>query len=535
MPLFAVPNTCCIDSCQTPEYTANDPYPDVSPNDLRELLMPDCPTSPKSVNGLDSSLHSDNWNSAPKGCKGPIVKRSILFESSHNAQALRRKLIFGTNVLIVQGGFIDKKFVYDRLYELGVNVYILDDPTSVWANHAKAAATSIAGFIPVSICKSQDFVANIIEEVRHLYPDIVFHTVTTYYEDAVAIAARVAQALNVPGADVGACDRARSKHQTRQAMAADGLPVPRFSVLNSESDISAAIQVVGFPAVLKPSYGAASIGVMRVDTESELYKAFRNLRIQMEMDGDPLWIQGTDIVYEEYYDGDEFDIDVLMSNDVAVYAKVSDNWAVCEPWFQETGMHCPSSYCPKKQNELIDLAVAAVRTIGFKNGCLHVECRYTSRGPRLIEVNGRMGGDPVFDFNRLVWGVDLVEEHYMSVLGIPICPLTAPKPLLYVAEYAFNAPFSGIVDSDSWLDFLCKDSKVFRVKYFKRKGDKVVGPEDGVPDWLAEIIVFSHNSQEEVNNLIRHIVEKKVKVPIQPFQVGQNSPFFFPAESYPFS
>ena len=50
-------------------------------------------------------------------------------------------------------------------------------------------------------------------------------------------------------------------------------------------------------------------------------------------------------------------------------------------------------------------------------GVFHVELKYTSRGPRLIEVNCRMGGGPVRDVNLLVWGVDLVEEHLLTSAG----------------------------------------------------------------------------------------------------------------------
>jgi biotin carboxylase len=33
-----------------------------------------------------------------------------------------------------------------------------------------------------------------------------------------------------------------------------------------------------------------------------------------------------------------------------------------------------------------------LQALGFTCGVFHVECKYTSRGPRLIEVNARMGG-----------------------------------------------------------------------------------------------------------------------------------------------
>jgi hypothetical protein len=35
------------------------------------------------------------------------------------------------------------------------------------------------------------------------------------------------------------------------------------------------------------------------------------------------------------------------------------------------------------------------QALGFRLGVFHVEAKYTSRGPRLIEVNARMGGGPV--------------------------------------------------------------------------------------------------------------------------------------------
>ena len=41
-----------------------------------------------------------------------------------------------------------------------------------------------------------------------------------------------------------------------------------------ESDVEAAAKHVGFPAVIKPVSGAASIGVMRVDNMKQLTDAF---------------------------------------------------------------------------------------------------------------------------------------------------------------------------------------------------------------------------------------------------------------------
>merc|ERR1712190_542521 len=101
------------------------------------------------------------------------------------------------------------------------------------------------------------------------------------------------------------------------------------------------------------------------------------------------------------------------------YAAVSDNGPTLEPYFNETWGLCPSLLPKDKQNELKDLGVKSVQALGFSCGVFHVELKYPSSGPQLIEVNARMGGGPVRECNRLVWGVDLVEEAIFCALGIP--------------------------------------------------------------------------------------------------------------------
>mmetsp|Transcript_32192 Transcript_32192/g.125898 ORF Transcript_32192/g.125898 Transcript_32192/m.125898 type:complete len:164 (-) Transcript_32192:949-1440(-) len=54
------------------------------------------------------------------------ISASKLGERSDKAEALRKKLLRNSNVLVVQGGYSGKKFIYDRLKSLGVNVTIMD-------------------------------------------------------------------------------------------------------------------------------------------------------------------------------------------------------------------------------------------------------------------------------------------------------------------------------------------------------------------------------------------------------------------------
>lgn len=477
------------------------------------------------------SLRSESLMS-PVFSQLSMVRPERLQEASKEAQALRRKLMRDSHILIVQGGYLGKLFIYQRLKELECSVTIMDGPNSAWRGVAEDGL--IDDFIELDFSDHDTVFTRAMEAVSEAMHDTKFDAVTTYFEDAVALAARIATALGIESNPIHACEQARNKRLTREVMGSAGLPVPRYYRINSAKDITPACAVVGFPAIMKPVFGAASTGVSRINDEKEAHSKYEQLFAVLDPTKDSLWYQGTEMVLEEYYDGDEFDIDMLLCNGNAVYAKVSDNWACWEPWFQETGTNCPSLYPNDKQDELIKLSVETTLALGFRAGCFHVECKYTSRGPRIIEVNARMGGVSVRDVNKHAWGVDLIEEHAMCALRIPIRPFIPKKPLGYMAECAVNAPYSGTINAEKWLDYVLDDKRVHKINYFKEKGAKVIGPEDGMPDWIVEIIVISKTSQKEACNLLRTIVTEKAIVPITPKHSGAEKPYFFPAHMHPF-
>lgn len=62
-----------------------------------------------------------------------------------------------------------------------------------------------------------------------------------------------------------------------------------------------------------------------------------------------------------------------------------------------------------------------------------------------------MGGGPVRDINKIVYGVDLIEEHLLAAAGIPTKPLVARKPLKHIAEYSVCAKKTGVLLTKDYL------------------------------------------------------------------------------------
>ncbi|KNC73051.1 hypothetical protein SARC_14389, partial [Sphaeroforma arctica JP610] len=93
-----------------------------------------------------------------------------------------------------------------------------------------------------------------------------------------------------------------------------------------------------------------------------------------------------------------------------------------------------------------------VTALGFKNGCFHMEAIYSTTGPMLIECNPRLGGGPTNMFNVKCWGVDLAQNYFLSMMGIPINPPRFDSLAMSCAEYFINCPTTGTIETCDFLD-----------------------------------------------------------------------------------
>jgi hypothetical protein len=490
---------------------------------------------------------------------------------------LRRHALKGAVVAFVTAGYSGKRFIFEKAKELGVRTIILDASDS-WAQLLVEEGVA-EKFVPIDFAESDTVFEQCLTGLKKAAASMgggggggsgggggagsgIIDGVTTFCELAVPLVARLAEALGLPGNSPDSVDAARDKYQTRAYMAKAGLATPRNSRISKPSDVAPAGEHVGFPAVIKPVSGAASIGVVRVNDMAALQEAYERVARDMsrarvvagalvEGDGEDeaaeddakaaaaagttptppaaadkdasaaakkgaasSWIN-VELMLEEYLDGPEVDCDLVLSQGACVYGAVTDNWPTVEPYFNETGSNCPSILSRADQKALLELSVASVRALGLKEGVFHVEAKMTSRGARLIEVNCRMGGGPVRDTNLLVWGVDLVEEHLLTAAGIPSRPPIARTPLVNMAEYSINADRSGVLERDDFLEEWATHPDVLYARPLAKKGERVVCVADGLPTWICELMVVKPRIEEAIA-FVKSIEQAISPLPIKP-------------------
>ncbi len=420
---------------------------------------------------------------------------ALLGARGAEGDALRRELLSSARVAVVEPGYITKRFLYVRARSLGLKLVLVGDDAG-WAR--TLVQDGIAErFLRADTSGPPEAGAKAIldalgEEAERL--DGIF----TLWEDVVPATARVAEALGLPGIPVAAADRARSKLRTLQASRDAGLPTARFMPIVDASSLQAAADHVGFPAVIKPVFGAEALGCLRVDDLRSLEEGYARVSALITPELNPIFQQGRDLLLEEYLDGTEFDVDLVLSRGECVFSAISENWPTEEPYFVETGMHSPSGHPAERQEALKDLCVRTALALGFRDGVLHAEAKDTSNGPRLLEMNARLAGGIIEEIHLIVTGVSLVEQQALLAVGLPAAPSPHPEPAAGATLISLHAPQSGRIVSTRFLDHLATDASVIQHDPMVEAGEPVTAAADGFPTVIAELAVAGPTAEAAV-------------------------------------
>ena len=124
---------------------------------------------------------------------------------------------------------------------------------------------------------------------------------------------------------------------------------------------------------------------------------------------------------------------------------------------------------------------------------LHVEGKCTCRGPRIVEINARLGGGRIWQYVRDVWGVNLVDALVRSCLGLPPQLKPSRRPQRAVVDVVVHAPATGRLVAMPFAELPAGERASLDVNVGVEIGAEVNGPEDIFATVLAEVSIFGRN------------------------------------------
>ncbi|PIP81719.1 MAG: hypothetical protein CO113_12155 [Elusimicrobia bacterium CG_4_9_14_3_um_filter_62_55] len=423
------------------------------------------------VNDLDSGgqMQLDKFHPEDEGRHSRAWIQTLL-------QDARRDALKGKRILIAGAGYRGKEFIFQRAKALGVKVVLVDYPDSWAAQYADA-------YIPVDMTDREAVIKTVKEKLAEQGLDGKLDGITTFWEDDVPTMAKLGEELGLKTFSYGAAVIARNKAATRAQLAKADVENTRSARVQSEAQLEKAIGTVGFPAILKPASGAEAKFVYVVDNAAKAREAYAKIlkQVTAERATDPAFDPAAGVIFDEFLDGDEVDVDIALVDGKPVFEpSVTDNWPTKEGRFIATGSNLPSRLSDDKKQALRDHAVKAAVAVGLTDGVFHIEGKMTSKGePRIIETNARLGGTYVAQWVEAVWGIDLVEEALHIAAGIPGRPFKSEKPRTHL-DGMFGFPDkSGVIAEIRGADAIRGDKGLFEFRTWMGPGDAVVSQEEG--------------------------------------------------------
>ncbi|MET8102484.1 ATP-grasp domain-containing protein [Streptomyces sp. NPDC005236] len=362
---------------------------------------------------------------------------------------------------------------YRQVEEFGADLYVLNGVGE--EDYWPAGRYRVAG--------SQQ-IDDIVAAARAWHEEERFDGVLTFSEAGVVSVAAVAEALGLPGVGVEAARTSRNKYLMRQAHEKGGAPIPGFRFVPELSDALAAAEEFGYPVILKPTLGAASNFVFRIDDADEMAARFEQALAgiddmswyRMEAHGIDLGPQG--LLVESFLDGREFLCEAVAWDGEVYLGSIVDRVTVEGDTFDDDVHAAPTSLSPDAIEALHRAVSAGVRAQGVTHGTLHAEVRYHDGAPHILEIAIRPGGGGLDHIARLTAGHCPIRALMDTARGMR--PRTGPyTPTgVHIAGMALLCD-SGRIEEVVVPDELAESDRVFFFKITARPGDIIRRPPQG--------------------------------------------------------
>lgn len=203
--------------------------------------------------------------------------------------------------------------------------------------------------------------------------------------------------------------KATDKYDMIKAFKEHNVPSPWFFVVDSLEELIAQEENLFFPCIIKPTDNAGSHGVAKVFSFQELIDNYEYAH-SCSRHGK--------VIVEEYLDGPEVSVEVMVVKGKVNILQITDKITTGAPHFVEMGHTQPSRLPCDTQRQIREVAEEACKSVGLDKGPAHVEMKVTSRGPVMIELGARMGGDNITThLVPLSTGIDMVSSTIKVALG----------------------------------------------------------------------------------------------------------------------
>jgi biotin carboxylase len=287
-------------------------------------------------------------------------------------------------------------------------------------------------------------------------------------------AARLAERLNLKFLNSGTATLIRDKFSVRERLAKHGIGQPRFALATTNQELKAAVELIGFPVLIKPSDGYGSQNILTFATEADFRAMAEPFADYLPLKTDyGLGVLANDrLVVEEFIRGEVIGCETFTVNGKHIFLGINDKVFFPPPCFGIKGSCFPSQRFDTAQ--IRDYVFQILDALNFDCGAAHTEIIVTPDGPYLVEVNPRLIGAHIprllgFALERSIYA-DVINLHLGGELG----ELADLSPSRVAVSRWITANRNGVIKAIVPPDR--DEPGLMAVHIFKKTGDVVRPP-----------------------------------------------------------
>ena len=308
--------------------------------------------------------------------------------------------------------------------------------------------------------------------------------VITRWDAGVPVMVHVSAELGLPTFPPQLAEILRHKYSMRQAFADFGIPSAEFAHVQTLEQALDAGRRINYPIVLKPSLGYGSWGVVRVNSEEQMKVEFERILHLSEKE-----FNSSNLLIEEFLDGTELTVDSIIYQGEILFTNITEKPLPMngeEGGFAEIDVITPSSFSESDQAKIRKVQHEMIQKIGVYNAVIHTEMRLTSKGPKLLEINPRVGGVNIPTITNLATNVDL--ELAALELAFGEKPTIEPLQNGYTATRIISPRQGGILRSVEGIEEIRALPGIREFLFFKQVGERILTVPYEIQDQLGYIV-----------------------------------------------
>ena len=309
------------------------------------------------------------------------------------------------NVLFLSPGFPTEMTDFVRgLSEVGARVIGLgDQPDYAVPDKARQA---LAAYYQVDFSDPGTVLSTAVAIAERVQVD----RVESLWEPLMILSARIRETLGVPGMSEVETVPYRDKEAMKQVLDAAGIRTPHHYRARTAREIWAALEHVGYPAIIKPIAGAGSLDTYRVNERAQVEAII------------PALGHIEQVSVEEFVEGEEFTFDTVCSGGNILFYNIC--WYRPRPLIGKTNEWISQQTVALRNPDVEylrvgrELGVRVLEAMKFKDGFTHMEWFLKPDGEAVFgEIGARPPGGRTVDAMNFASDLDLFRGWAEAVVA----------------------------------------------------------------------------------------------------------------------